>query len=180
MPKTPRTLVRRTPWPQSASQPVGTPLQPSVVYATQSPDTLDAMYEGGPAGYVYAREGHPNADVLATKIDGMEGAEGGIITSSGMSAISAVLLGLLNAGDHLLGGDQLYGRCLRLLNQELPRWGIETSLADPTDIAAMPEQIRGYGHVKHRHLEEAKAREAELLEAYRSGKTRAPIRMAAE
>lgn len=142
MPKTPRTLVRRTPWPQSASQPVGTPLQPSVVYATQSPDTLDAMYEGGPAGYVYAREGHPNADVLATKIDGMEGAEGGIITSSGMSAISAVLLGLLNAGDHLLGGDQLYGRCLRLLNQELPRWGIETSLADPTDIAAMQAALR--------------------------------------
>ena len=48
------------------------------------------------------------------------------------------------------------------------------------DIASIPEQIRGFGHVKERHLNEAKAREAELLDAYRAGKTRAPISMAAE
>jgi len=121
---------------------VATPLQPSVVYAAQTPDQLDAMYEGGPAGYTYAREGHPNADVLAQKIDALEGAQGGLITSSGMSAISAVLLGLLQAGDHLLGGDQLYGRCLRLMTNDLPRFGIETSFADSTDIDAMQAALR--------------------------------------
>ena len=140
------SLVRRTPWPGSSSRPVGTPLQMSVVYASDSPDDLDAIYQGREAGYTYAREGHPNADVLAQKIDGMEGpvaqASRGIITGSGMAAVTAVLMGLLKAGDHVLGGDQLYGRTLRMMAQELPRFAIATSLADPTDAGAMAAAIR--------------------------------------
>lgn len=144
--KRPDSLVRRTDWPSSTSRPVVTPLQPSVVYASPDPDALDAQYEGA-TGYTYAREGHPNADVLAAKIDMLEGAPdlfepAGIITGSGMSAISATFLGLLRAGDHVLGGDQLYGRTLRLMNDDLPRLGIATSLADPTDAAAIEAAIR--------------------------------------
>ena len=71
------SLVRRMGWPESVSRAVGTPIQPSVVYASPDPDTLDAQYEGRAQGYTYAREGHPNADVLARKIDQMEGATGG-------------------------------------------------------------------------------------------------------
>ena len=137
----PKSIVRRTDWPQSTSRPVVTPLQPSVVYASPDPDALDAQYSGG-TGYTYAREGHPNADVLAAKIDMLEGASRGIITGSGMSAISAVFLGCLKSGDHVLGADQLYGRTLRLMTQDLPRFGIETSLADPTDVAAMRAAVR--------------------------------------
>ncbi len=139
--KPPKSLVRRTGWPTSTSRPVVTPLQPSVVYASPDPDALDAQYADG-SGYTYAREGHPNAEVLAAKIDMLEGATGGIITGSGMSAIGAVFLGCLKAGDHVLGGDQLYGRSLRLMTQDLPKLGIETSLADPTDARAMAAAIR--------------------------------------
>ncbi|WP_380052416.1 trans-sulfuration enzyme family protein [Falsihalocynthiibacter sp. SS001] len=131
------SLVRRTPWPETISRAVVTPLQPSVVYASPSPDRLDDQYEGRAKGYTYAREGHPNADVLAQKIDQMEGAQGGIITSSGMSAVSAVLMGVLQAGDHVVAGDQLYGRSLRMLTQDMPRFGVSATLADPTDISAM-------------------------------------------
>ena len=138
----PKTLVRRMPWPESRSRPVGTPLQPSVVYASDGPDQLDAIYEGREPGYTYARERHPNAEVLAAKIDGLEGATGGIIVGSGMAAVTATLLGLLRAGDHVLAGDQLYGRSLRMLAQDLPRFGIGTSLADPTDAAAMAAALR--------------------------------------
>lgn len=136
------SLIRRTPWPQSASRPVGTPIQPSVVYASPDPDTLDAQYTGVTPGYTYAREGHPNADVLAQKIDGLEGAEGGLVTGSGMAAVTAALMGVLKAGDHVLGGDQLYGRSLRLLSQDLPRFGIAASMADSTDAAAFEAAIR--------------------------------------
>ncbi len=136
------SLVRRTPWPESASRPVGTPIQPSVVYASPDPDTLDAQYEGRLKGYTYAREGHPNADVLARKIDQMEGAQGGLVLGSGMAAVTAVLMGLCRAGDHVLGGDQLYGRSLRLMSADLPRLGVATSLADPTDLAAFEAAIR--------------------------------------
>ncbi len=136
------TPVRRTPWPQSSSRPVVTPLQPSVVYASDTPDALDAQYEGRVQGYTYAREGHPNATVLAEKIDRLEGATGGIVLGSGMAAVTAAILGLLKAGDHVLGGDQLYGRSLRLLTQDLPRFGIATGFADPTDVGAMEAAIR--------------------------------------
>ena len=51
-------------------------------------------------------------------------------------------LGVLKAGDHVLCGDQAYGRTLRLMTQDLPRLGIETSLADPTDAAAIRAAMR--------------------------------------
>lgn len=138
----PENLVRRTPWPDSVSRAVVTPIQPSVVYASDSPDQLDAQYGGEVKGYTYAREGHPNAEVLARKIDALEGAEGGLILGSGMAAVTAALMGILSAGDHVLGGNQLYGRSLRLMSQDLSRFGIATSLADPTDIAAFEAAIR--------------------------------------
>jgi cystathionine gamma-synthase len=94
------------------------------------------------AGYTYAREGHPNADMLAEKIDWLEGGEGGLISGSGMAAISAMFLGLLSRGDHVLAGDQLYGRSLRMLTRDLPRLGIETSFADAGDADAMAAALR--------------------------------------
>ncbi len=138
---TDKSLIRRVDWPSSVSRPVATPLQPSVVYASPDPDALDAQYDQN-SGYTYAREGHPNADVLAQKIDMLEGAQDGFVLGSGMGAIGATLLGCLKAGDHVVGGDQLYGRSLRLLTQDLPRLGIETSLADPTDAAAIKAAIQ--------------------------------------
>jgi len=92
MSDTPDNLVRRTPFPKSISRAVVTPLQPSVAYASPDPDTLDAQYEGREDGFTYSREGHPNATVLAQKIDSLEGATGGLITASGMAAVSATRL----------------------------------------------------------------------------------------
>lgn len=137
----PKSLSRRPAWPSSTSRPVVTPLQPSVVYASPDPDALDAQYEEG-SGFTYAREGHPNATVLAGKIDALEGLPGGIITGSGMAAIGAAFLGVLKAGDHVVGADQLYGRSLRLMTEDLPRFGIETSLADPTNAASIEAALR--------------------------------------
>jgi cystathionine beta-lyase/cystathionine gamma-synthase len=132
-PQTPRAGV---------SSPVVSPIMPSVVYAAESPDALDAQYEGRTEGYTYAREGHPNADLLARRIDALEGMSGGIVTGSGMAAVAAVLMGLCKAGDHVLGGDQLYGRSLRLMAEDLPRLGIATSLADATDAARFAQALR--------------------------------------
>ena len=138
----PDNLVRRTRFPDSVSRAVVTPLQPAVVYASPDPDTLDAQYEGRENGYTYSREGHPNASVLARKIDALEGVSGGLIMASGMAAVTATMLGLLSKGDHIIGGDQLYGRSLRMLTQDLPRFGITATLADPTDAAAIEAAVR--------------------------------------
>lgn len=137
------SLVRPDALPESASRPVVTPLSPSVVYASDTPDMLDQQYEGALQGYTYSREGHPNADVVARRLDRLENApHRGVVTSSGMAAVSAVLLGLTKAGDHVIGGNQLYGRSLRMMSEDLPRLGIATSMVDPGDIDAMRSAIR--------------------------------------
>jgi O-succinylhomoserine sulfhydrylase len=111
------TLIRPVGAPESVSRPIVTPLSTAVAFASSTPDELDAQYEGREQGFTYAREGHPNATVLAQRIDALEGGTGGIVTSSGMSAVFAALTGTLSAGDHVIGGDQLYGRSLRLMNE---------------------------------------------------------------
>lgn len=137
------TLIRPDLPLESVSRPVVTPLTPSVVHSSDTPDMLDAQYDGQLAGYTYSREGHPNADVVAARIDRMEGAPTpGVITGSGMAAVSAVLLGCVSAGAHVLGGSQLYGRSLRLMAEDLPRLGIATSLVDTTDVDAVAAALR--------------------------------------
>lgn len=135
-------LIRRQPFPEGRSRPVATPLHPTVVWAAQSPDQLDDIYENPGTGFTYAREAHPNAEALARRLDALEGGQGGLVVGSGMAAVTVALLGCLRAGDHVLGGDQLYGRSLRLMAETLPQLGIETSLADPTDAAAFERGLR--------------------------------------
>lgn len=137
-----KTLQRPVTPVIGVSAPVVPGIMPSVVYASQSPDSLDAQYEGVTQGYTYAREGHPNADSLARRIDALEGAEAGIVTGSGMSAVAAVLLGLTKTGDHVIGGNQLYGRSLRMMAEDLPRMGVTTTLVDVTRAEAVAEAIR--------------------------------------
>ncbi|MEM7507617.1 MAG: aminotransferase class I/II-fold pyridoxal phosphate-dependent enzyme [Pseudomonadota bacterium] len=137
-----RSVVRRQGMPRSVSTPVVNPIQPSVVYASPDADMLDAQYIGAEAGFTYAREGHPNWFALAEKLDWMEGAEGGIVTGSGMAAVTAMFQAAVKAGDHVVAGDQLYGRSLRILKEELPRWGVEVTFCDPTDGAAVAAAIR--------------------------------------
>ena len=136
------SLMRPEAVTTGVSAPVAAPIQPSVVYAAESPSALDAQYEGRAAGHTYAREGHPNAAALAARIATMEGCTGGLVTGSGMAAVASALMGLLGAGDHVVGGDQLYGRSLRLMREELPRLGIATSLADATEAEAVAAALR--------------------------------------
>lgn len=134
------TLKRPIGFPNSASRPVVTPLSPSVVYASESPDMLDDQYDGKISGFTYAREGHPNAQVLSQILDRLEKAKNGTVMGSGMAAVTSAILATLSEGDHIVGGDQLYGRSLRLMNEELPRMGITCTLANASssqEIAAV-------------------------------------------
>lgn len=142
MSNTRRSVVRRSVEPHSVTTPLVSPLYASVVYRAADADTLDAVYEGRDKGFAYAREGHPNAEILAEKLAWLEGAQRGVMTCSGMSAVSAVLLGLLEAGDHVLAGNQLYGRSLRLVSQELPRLGFATAMVDLCDLVAVERALR--------------------------------------
>jgi cystathionine gamma-synthase len=130
------------PFPRSATTPLVPPIVASTVFVARDADHMNRVYEGQEQGFTYAREGNPNAELLAAKIAALEGADCGLITSSGMSAVSAIVLGLLAAGDHVVAGNQLYGRTLRLVSQELPRLGFATDLVDATDVAAVERALR--------------------------------------
>lgn len=137
-----RSVVRRQAPPTSATWPLVTPIWPSVAYESADADGLDATYTGEHPGFTYGREGHPNWTVLTEKLNWMEGAAAGVLTGSGMAAVGAVCLAVLKAGDHVVAGEQLYGRSLRILKDELPRMGVETTVVDPTDGAAFAAAIR--------------------------------------
>ena len=100
-----RTIIRPNGVPNSISEQVATPIMPSVVYASQSPNALDEQYEGKQKGYTYAREGHPNAEILARLIDKLEGSSTGLVVSSGMAAISSLVMGTLSLGCLLYTSD---------------------------------------------------------------------------
>ena len=139
--KRPHT-VRRTPFPPSATSPLVPPIVPSAVYVARDVDHMNAVYEGQQQGFTYAREGSPNAELLAAKIAALEGAESAQVTSSGMSAVAAIVLGLLKSGDHIVASNQLYGRTLRVVSHELPRLGVASDLVDATNVATVEAAVR--------------------------------------
>src|SRR5262245_47658193 len=102
------------------------PLAPSIcqssVYTIPDLDVLDRLYSGEASGFIYARDGHPNARQLADRVTQLEGGAWGLACASGMAAISTCLVPLLRAGDRVVASRQLYGRTSQLLRQELPRF----------------------------------------------------------
>ena len=80
--------------------------------------------------------------VLEAKIAALEGSEDALATASGMAAISTALLTLLEHGDHVVVMDSLYSASHNLLNEDLPRMGIETTFVDGTDANEIEQAIQ--------------------------------------
>ncbi len=118
------------------TQPMASAIYPTSVWICNDTDQAEQLLSGEQAGYVYQREHHPNAAALVDKVLELHGAEQAVITSSGMAALAAAMLSQLAPGDHLVVGNQLYGRSLMLLTQELDRWGISCTTVDTCDLAS--------------------------------------------
>lgn len=83
----------------------------------------------------------PNQRGLAKKIAALEGAEAGLIFSSGMAAVSTALLSHLKSGDHVIFQDDLYGGTRNFVKHEFPKYGIEFSFTKGTQIADFENEI---------------------------------------
>ncbi len=118
------------------------PLSPAIhltsVGKVRDLEHIDALYNGQEPGYFYVRDANINADQLALKLAAMERAEAGLVCASGMAAVSSALLPFVEQGDHILLSHGLYGRTTRLVEHELPRYGVESTCFDPT----RPNSIR--------------------------------------
>lgn len=122
--------------PPQTTRPHTPPIYATSVWTCDSPAQADAMLAGQQQGYVYQRDGHPNADLLAEKLRNLHGAERAAVTSSGMAALSAALLSQLQAGDHALVSSRLYGKSHTLFLGEGSRLGITANLVDTCDLQA--------------------------------------------
>lgn len=120
-----------------ATQPHATPIVLTSVWECESPAQADAMLGGAEPGYVYQRDGHPNAAALAAKLNELEQAPHGIVVASGMAAISTALLATVGQGDHVVTASRVYGKTLQLLSAEASRLGISLSVVDTNDLAAV-------------------------------------------
>jgi cystathionine beta-lyase/cystathionine gamma-synthase len=123
--------------PLLATHPHATPIYLTSVWECESPAQADAMLGGQEPGFVYQRDGHPNAVALAHKLNELEQAPHGAVVASGMAAISAALLATTGQGDHVVAASRVYGKTLQLLQGEASRLGITLSVVDTNDLAAV-------------------------------------------
>jgi methionine-gamma-lyase len=90
----------------------------------------------------YTRYGNPTHKQVETIMAGLEGGEAALVTSSGMGAIFAAVMSLVQSGDHVVAQRNLYPGAMTLLSDLLPRWGVECTFVDQTDAAAWASALR--------------------------------------
>jgi len=95
-----------------------------------------AAFAGEQERYQYSRLRNPTVAMLEERLRRLEGADAAWATASGMSAVFNALAATLRSGDRVVAARALFGSCFQVLDQLLPRWGIETELVDGTDLDA--------------------------------------------
>ncbi|MFL4477393.1 O-succinylhomoserine sulfhydrylase [Paeniglutamicibacter sp. ORCA_105] len=104
-------------------------------YVFDSAEAAEASFNGEVERFVYSRYGNPTVAAFQEKLRLIEGAEACFATASGMSAVFTALGALLAAGDRVVASRSLFGSCFVVLNEILPRWGVETVFVDGHDLA---------------------------------------------
>ncbi len=112
-------------------------------FAYDTAEQAEARFiEAGEDEYVYARYGNPTVRMFEERIAALEGAEDAFATASGMAAVSGTLFSMLSSGDHIVSARALFGSCLFIVQNILPKWGIEVTLVDGTDLNAWKAAMR--------------------------------------
>lgn len=94
-----------------------------------------ARFGGTESGNIYSRFTNPTVTMFQNKLAALEGAEQCVATSSGMSAILACVMGLCNAGDHIVASRSIFGTSVQLLSNILARWGLQVTFVSLTNPA---------------------------------------------
>jgi O-succinylhomoserine sulfhydrylase len=103
-------------------------------YAYASAEEAEATFKGESSHYQYSRFGNPTVSMFENRLAALEGAEACRATSTGMSAVFFALLALLKAGDRVVAARQLFGSCHYIVNELLPKYGIEREFVDGGDL----------------------------------------------
>ncbi|MEZ9367381.1 methionine gamma-lyase [Shewanella sp. 10N.286.51.B2] len=119
-----------------------TPLYQSATFVFDNAQQGGARFAGDEQGYIYTRLGNPTTAELERKMALLEGAESAAACASGMAAVSAALMTHLEAGDHLISSNAVYGCTFALLSSQLKRYGVDTTFVDFSDPLAIEAAIQ--------------------------------------
>src|SRR5476651_863758 len=137
-----RTLAVRGGVMRSPFQETSEALYMTSGYAYESSEEAEARFKGEIGGYQYSRFGNPTVSMFEERMALLEGAAVGRATATGMAAVTAVFLSSLKTGDHIVAVRAMFGSCLHVVEQILPRFGITYTLVDGADTAAWEKAMR--------------------------------------
>lgn len=104
-------------------------------YVQPDAETAARRFAGEEEGYTYARLGNPTVASMEIRLAALEGSEACIATSTGMSAILLMCLGLLKSGDHVICSNSLFGSTIKLIGSEFAKFGVQTTFVSQTQVA---------------------------------------------
>jgi O-succinylhomoserine sulfhydrylase len=104
--------------------------------------TAAARFANEEEAFIYSRFTNPTVTMFERRLAALEGTEACIATSSGMSAILLLGMGLLKAGDHVICSQSVFGSTVMLFGREFGKFGVETSFVSQTDLAAWRAAVR--------------------------------------
>ncbi len=111
-------------------------------YVYKTAAEAEARFKGESPGYQYSRFANPTVAMLEQRMADFEGAQACRATATGMAAVTAALLGQVKAGDHAVAAKAMFGSCRYIVEDFLPRYGVESTLVDGTKLDQWRKAIR--------------------------------------
>ena len=119
-----------------------TPIYQTSTFKFESAEHGAKCFSGEEDGYIYTRIGNPTINELENAVANLESGYGGIAASSGMAAVNIVYLAFLGAGKHLVAHNSLYGPSRAIMESLYPKYGVESSFIDATDVENVRKAIK--------------------------------------
>ncbi|MDQ1482293.1 MAG: O-succinylhomoserine sulfhydrylase, partial [Actinomycetota bacterium] len=110
-------------------------------YVYSSAQEAEAAFKDEIDRFVYSRYGNPTVTMFQDRMRLLEGAQACFATATGMSAVFVALAALLGKGDRVVSSRGLFGSCFVILDEILPRWGVETVFVDGSDLDQWKEAL---------------------------------------
>lgn len=127
---------------QSACDGVNPAISDSATFSFSKAELMSETFEGKTEGcFLYSRHWNPTNMVLSSCMAAIEGTGAAWVTGSGMSAITSTILQICNSGDHIISSITTYGGTYAFLQNWLPKYNIETTFVDITDLKAVEQAV---------------------------------------
>ncbi|MCK5918687.1 MAG: O-succinylhomoserine sulfhydrylase [Cocleimonas sp.] len=136
------TLAIRTGHTDTNEQEHSEAIFPTSSYTFKSAAEAAARFSGEEPGNIYSRLTNPTVRVFQERLAALEGGESCVATSSGMSAILAVMMGLLKAGDHIVCSSSIFGTTTVFFNNYLKKFGVEIDFVDLVSLDQWKNAMR--------------------------------------